>query len=74
MKTQLDIYNSAHAAALASLDTVTTYEIECKALAKFQGEKQDPLDWALWKGTFDQHRMLMVNLKGAKAPSAMGKG
>lgn len=70
MKTQLDIYNSAHAAAVASLDKSTAYEVECSALTTFQAEKQDPLDWQLWKSTFDQHRMQMVNLRAAKAPSA----
>ena len=71
MKTQLDIYNSAHAAALASLDKSTAYEVECSALATFQAEKQDERDWPLWKSTFDQHRQTMANLRAAKAPSAM---
>jgi hypothetical protein len=70
MKTQLDIYSSAHAAAVATLEKSTAYEVESAALEIFDAEQQSPKDFDLWSQTFHERRQIMLNLKGAKAPSA----
>jgi len=69
MKTQLDIYRSANAAAATTLEVNTPYEVTTAALKAFQAEKQDPKDYELWQRMFNEARALMLNLRGAKAPS-----
>ena len=70
MKTRLDIYNSAHAAAAAALSLPNNYEVQEQALNTFNAEKHDPLDYDQWSQTFNERRLIMAQLSKLPAVSA----
>jgi hypothetical protein len=72
MKTQLDIYQSATAAAATTLDKTVSFEIEAAAIATFSKEKQDPRDWPAWKASFDAFRQSALAMRAAPAASEAG--
>lgn len=41
------------------------------ALESFRTEKHDPRDYDTWLRFFNEQRTLMLNLRAAKAPSAL---
>ncbi len=63
MKTQFDIYTSAHGAAVKSLTAANNFAVENLALESFNADANDPLDWDYWKQTFDNRRANMLALK-----------
>ena len=69
MKTQFDIYTSAHAAALKALAAPNNFAVENAALEAFNADGNDPLDWDYWKQTFDNRRANMLALKTQPAAS-----
>ena len=69
-KTLLDLYQSAHKAAIAAVALQTNYAVENSALEAFSADANDPADWDYWKQQFDQRRSLMTGLKQQPAPSA----
>ena len=69
MKTQFDIYTSAHAAAVKALTAPNNFAVENTALEAFNADGNDPLDWDYWKQTFDNRRANMLALKMQPATS-----
>jgi hypothetical protein len=69
-KTRLDIYNSAHTAAAALLDTTDAYALENAMLTSFNDGSQDPKDFGLWKSIFNERLVAMKQMRAMAAPSA----
>jgi hypothetical protein len=70
MKTQLDIYLSAHTAAIKSLDQPNSFAVENAAISAFNADGNDARDWDFWKQTHDNRRANMLALKAQPAVSA----
>ena len=68
--TQYDLYQSASAAATASVETVAPLDIDRAALLAFDKAGHDPADWEWWRQCFTDRRNYFVNLKGQPAPSS----
>lgn len=69
MKTHLDLYQSAHAAAVTSLNAKTRFEVDTLALNTFKEEEHEPADYETWRRLFDQSRQTMAALAQQQAPS-----
>lgn len=67
-----ELYQSAHAAALASMGATSagSFAAEQSAMKTFSDEGQDPADWEQWKVFFTQRLNEMGRLKMVPTPSA----
>lgn len=69
MKTNLDLYLSATAVAIQSLELKNQHELHTASLETFNDEKQDPEDYNFWHATFINQRATFLGLKQQPAQS-----
>jgi len=67
---KLELYQSASAAALASLDETNAATVDQTAAAAFNEQKLNPLDYQEWKGMFANCRRQFLQLKAQPTLSA----
>jgi hypothetical protein len=71
-KTKLDIHLSAIDAARNLLNkTAGSFDLAQAKLEAFEGGGNDPLDWPLWSGEFEQWFSQYQMFKSLPAPSAV---
>ncbi|MDB6108330.1 MAG: hypothetical protein JWR69_80 [Pedosphaera sp.] len=64
-KTLLDVYLSAHKAALASLDIKSIHAVAGHKLESFAADAIHSDDWTYWLNTFNSLRGEFLNLRAA---------
>lgn len=72
-QTKLDLYQSAHQAAVATLGITTSYALENAFLEAFNADNNDPADFDYWKQQFATIRSNMLSLKQQPSPGAAAK-
>lgn len=68
-KTNLDLHQSASAAAFGTLDLANRHTISLEAHKIFACDKQDPRDYDYWETIFWQQRQFYLALRGQKPTS-----
>lgn len=70
MKTLLDLYNSAAAAAATTLEMNTTLEVDTAALDSFHADKGDARDYDQWRLVFNNVRGELLRMSKVPTTSA----